>query len=132
MGNSLLRTETITYAGVQLTVQCETLLTQLRVSDLQKRLAEVVTLGGDYLWAYMRVVTQTQCIEGLPFVLPAFSADIQEHILAFEQFLNLPGEFMVAWNDAIIRVTTPPSSESPAEATGAKKDPKGAEPKPSD
>lgn len=109
MGNSLLRTETITYGDITLTVQCPTLLTGLRKNDLAKRMVEAVALGAEYLDVYLNVVVQTQQVTGLPFALPAFSAELDVHKTAFEDFLNLPGELQVAWHEAAQRAAMPPN-----------------------
>lgn len=119
---SLLRTETITHSGIAITVQCPTLLTMLRKTDLEKRMTEVVTLGAEYLDVYLNIIVLTQRAEGLPFALPAYAADVEAHLEAFEQFLNTPGEFQVAWNDAINRLSLSPSAPSEADAS----DPKGS------
>lgn len=120
---SLLRTETVNYEGASVTVQGQTLLTSLRRSELDKRLTEVITLGVDYLYAYLTVITQTLSADGLPFTLPTHTSDNEAHQAAFEQYLNLPGEFQLAWYNACVNASLPPGTQADADV-GDQKDPK--------
>lgn len=122
MGN-LLRTEAVDFNDVHITVQCPTLLTGLRKTELEKRMTDAVTLGVEYLDAYLNVVVQTVNVDGLPFTLPAYSAETESHIKTFELFLNLPGELQVLWHNAAARTAqVPGAADEPT--TEGKPDPK--------
>lgn len=123
---SFTRTKTFEYEGAKITSRCATIMTQVAKEALYERLMAVVdkAAGGEFLHGYTDAVAQNIEASGLPFELPVPDADVDVHVTAFQQYVQLPLDLIAQWMEAIRSVNAPAKTNTALQPGLVTDDPK--------